>query len=94
MNDKTYMEDKIMERKFYGITTISERGQIVIPQEARLELNLNPGEKLLVIKEGNFPGLILIKVDQIAEMLSNITRNLAEMERLLARIQKEEENRV
>jgi len=81
-----------MERKFYGITTVSERGQIVIPQEARFELNLSPGEKLLVMKEGNFPGLILIKADQITEMLSSITKNLAEMERLLVRIQKEEQN--
>jgi AbrB family looped-hinge helix DNA binding protein len=86
------MEDKIMEQKFYGIATLSERGQIVIPQEARNELNLSPRDKLLVMKQGEFPGLILIKVDQISEMLSHITRNLSEMERLLTRIQKEESN--
>ncbi|MGB9683071.1 MAG: AbrB/MazE/SpoVT family DNA-binding domain-containing protein [bacterium] len=79
-----------MEQKFYGVTTVSERGQIVIPQEARSELNLSPGEKLLVMKEANFPGLILIKADQITEMLSNITKNLAEMEKLLVKLQKEE----
>lgn len=81
-----------MEQKFYGIATLSERGQIVIPQEARNELNLSPRDKLLVMKQGEFPGLILIKVDQISEMLSHITRNLSEMERLLTRIQKEESN--
>jgi AbrB family looped-hinge helix DNA binding protein len=36
------------DKKFYGSVTISERGQIVIPAEARKDFNLNPGEKILV----------------------------------------------
>ena len=80
-----------MEQKFYGVVTLSERGQIVIPQEARAEFNLNPGEKLIVMRMKNFPGLIFIKAEQIMDILSSLTRDLAEMENFLAKIQKEEQ---
>ena len=35
---------------FYGTATVGERGQLVIPSEARTELGINPGDKLLVMK--------------------------------------------
>lgn len=75
-----------MEQKFYGITTLSERGQIVIPQEARIDLDLNPGEKLIFMRVRNFPGLILIKADQIMNLLSTLTKDLIEMEKIVEKI--------
>lgn len=38
---------------FYGTTVVGERGQAVIPQEAREALNLKKGDKLLVFGMGN-----------------------------------------
>ena len=35
-------------KKFYGSVTIGERGQIVIPVEARKDFGMKPGDKLLV----------------------------------------------
>lgn len=35
-------------KKFYGSVTISERGQIVIPADARKDFSINAGDKLLV----------------------------------------------
>ena len=35
-------------KKFYGSVTVSERGQIVIPAEARKDFGMNTGDKLLV----------------------------------------------
>ena len=35
-------------KKFYGSVTVSERGQIVIPVEARKDFNIRTGDKLLV----------------------------------------------
>jgi len=35
-------------KKFYGSVTVSERGQIVIPAEARQDFGIKPGDKLLV----------------------------------------------
>lgn len=35
-------------KRFYGAVTVSERGQIVIPAEARRDFNIEVGDKLLV----------------------------------------------
>ncbi len=35
-------------RRFYGAITVSERGQIVIPADARRDFNIEVGDKLLV----------------------------------------------
>ncbi|MBN8690442.1 MAG: AbrB/MazE/SpoVT family DNA-binding domain-containing protein [Armatimonadetes bacterium] len=36
---------------FYGSVTVGERGQIVIPAEARAELQIKPGDKLIVMRD-------------------------------------------
>ena len=36
-------------KRFYGAITVSERGQIVIPAEARRDFNIAVGDKLLVM---------------------------------------------
>lgn len=35
-------------KKFYGSVTVSERGQIVIPADARKDFGIKTGDKLLV----------------------------------------------
>jgi AbrB family looped-hinge helix DNA binding protein len=35
-------------KKFYGSVTVSERGQVVIPADARKDFGIGTGEKLLV----------------------------------------------
>ena len=35
-------------KKFYGSVTVSERGQIVIPTDARKDFDIRTGDKLLV----------------------------------------------
>jgi AbrB family looped-hinge helix DNA binding protein len=47
-------------KKFYGAVTVSERGQIVIPAEARRDLGIEIGDKLLVLGDLE-RGLALMK---------------------------------
>lgn len=50
------METKQIDKKFrafYGTTTMGEKGQAVIPAEARKAMNLEKGDKLLVFGFGN-----------------------------------------
>ncbi len=68
--------------EFYGATTIDERGQIVIPAEARDALNLQKGEKLLVFGMGG-DMIALTKIEafekfstQIKDRLDSIKRGL------------------
>ena len=60
-----------MERKscpqFYGAVTVSERGQVVIPVQARRDLGIQIGEKLLVIG-GPGGGLWLLRADLVSEL--------------------------
>lgn len=61
------------EDRFYGTATVGEKGQIVIPAEARDSLNIAKGEKMLVFGMGNDMLVIskLSKVEQIAKHLSS-----------------------
>lgn len=53
---------------FYGTATLGERGQIVIPAEARKTLNLSKGEKLLIFGAG--PDMLSVVRLSTAEKLA------------------------
>jgi AbrB family looped-hinge helix DNA binding protein len=53
-------------KRFYGAITVSERGQIVIPAEARRDFNIEVGDKLLVLGDLD-QGLALIKASVLLE---------------------------
>ena len=40
------------KKHFYGSTTVGEKGQVVIPAEARTAMKLKKGDKLLVFGMG------------------------------------------
>lgn len=71
--------DLSREFNFYGMATVGERGQIVIPAEARKSANILPGDKVLVI--GHPPnGLMILKMDAMKLFLSSLKDDFAEME--------------
>lgn len=57
-------------RRFYGTVTVSERGQIVIPAEARRDFDIAVGDKLLVLGDLS-QGLAIAKASVIIEGLSD-----------------------
>lgn len=61
------------EFKFYASATIGIKGQIVIPQEARKELDLNEGEKVVIVKAPFHDGLLVLKADKVAEIINTMT---------------------
>jgi len=44
--------------KMWGVTTIGEKGQIVIPSKLREELGLDKGDQFVVVTKDKFIGLI------------------------------------
>ncbi|GAB2506260.1 hypothetical protein GCM10027063_51790 [Promicromonospora xylanilytica] len=66
-------------RGFYGAVTVSERGQIAIPAQARRDLGIGAGDKLLVLADPE-QGLALMTIE-------TLTRNLQGSSSLLAMIQ-------
>jgi AbrB family looped-hinge helix DNA binding protein len=59
-----------LEDQFLGTVTVGERGQVVIPAEARKKLDIHTGEKLLVISHPHGAGLVLAKIDTMTKFLS------------------------
>ena len=62
---------------FYGSVTVGERGQIVIPAQARGDYEISPGEKLLVFGHPTGTGLTMVKMSGIAEFAEMAKRALA-----------------
>jgi len=60
------MPEHSERKRFYGAITVSDRGQIVIPAEARRDFNIEVGEKLLVLGDLD-QGLALIKASSLVE---------------------------
>lgn len=44
--------------KLWGVTTIGEKGQIVIPSKLREELAIDKGDQFIVVTKEKFIGLI------------------------------------
>jgi len=66
-------------KRFYGAVTVSERGQIVIPAEARRDFEIEVGDKLLVL--GNLDeGIALAKASVLMDSLSNLTSLIRSVE--------------
>ena len=57
---------------FFGAVTVGERGQVVIPAEARKRLGFQPGDKLLVFQPPHHVGLVLVPVDQMQALLARL----------------------
>lgn len=58
-------------RMFYGSVTVGERGQVVIPAQARRDHGIAPGDKLIVL--GSPDGLALMGADRLLDLLGDTT---------------------
>lgn len=65
--------DNQCDMGFYGSVTVGERGQIVIPAEARSELGYGPGDKLLIVRHPNHKGLMVFKLDHAKQFLEELS---------------------
>lgn len=69
--------------KCFGSTVVGPRGQLVIPAEARKELGIDVGAKLLVFSHFRGRGLIFVKVEAVEELLNIMSRHVDEFSKLL-----------
>lgn len=58
-------------RVFYGSVTVGERGQIVIPAQARRDHGIEAGQKLIVL--GSPEGMALMSIDKLLAALGSST---------------------
>ena len=69
--------------KCLGSTVVGPRGQLVIPVEARKELSIDVGTKLLVFSHLQGRGLIFVKVEAVEELFNIMSRRVDEFAKLL-----------
>ncbi|MFI6866599.1 AbrB/MazE/SpoVT family DNA-binding domain-containing protein [Nocardia sp. NPDC050406] len=65
-------------RGFYGAVTVSERGQVVIPAQARRDHGIEPGDKLLVLGDPE-QGLALMKLEVLLRNLQGSSELLQQI---------------
>lgn len=75
-------------KHFYGLTTLGEKGQVVIPAEAREALSLEKGEKLLVFGLGK-QVIALTKLNQIERILGHLENKLENLREVLRKTKHE-----
>ena len=69
--------------KLYGSVTVAERGQVVIPAEARRDLKIGPSTKLLVFSGPDKRGLMFVKAEAVTEFIAQATARLSQFEQIL-----------
>lgn len=73
--------DHLSHCKFYGAATVGPKGQIVIPAEARANLGLKPGDKVIIVgTEGKMLGVCPASqmekfLNRLGDRLSSLLRS-------------------
>jgi len=76
-------EDRCLVGKCFGSTVVGPRGQLVIPVEARKELGIDVGTKLLVFSHFGERGLMFVKAGVVEELLNIISHRVNEFTQIL-----------
>ena len=83
---KIKSEEFALKDHFYGAATVGERGQIVIPAEARKKFGIETGDKILIMGAPHNRGLMLVKIDAMREFMTTL---LSDLQHLESEIQKD-----
>lgn len=74
--------DAHSHKHFHGTTTLGEKGQVVIPMEARKAMGLKTGDKLLVFSMGKNM-VALSKFEQLEAMANKMSERLEGLRKIL-----------
>ncbi len=80
-----------IDELFYGTVTVGERGQIVVPAQARVDFDINPGDKLLVFSDPHRVGLSIVNVRNVGPIMALMEQALARMRQELGDVPDESE---
>lgn len=78
-------------KKLYGTATVGTKGQIVIPVEAREEMNIQPGDRLYVVNAMNGAGVVFLKEEMLESMVEHLTAQVESFREFQKNSHKEQE---
>lgn len=64
-----------IDKKFYGLGTVGEKGQIVIPAKAREILKIKPGDEFIFFGHGNHL-IHMVKASELNGILDRMTEKI------------------
>ncbi len=64
------------DKYFFGTVKVGERGQIVIPKEARDRFNIKPGDSLVVFGRDKNEKIIILKENVMRDFALKILEDL------------------
>jgi len=70
------MVEERRDNRLYGTVRVGDKGQVVIPAEARKELNIKSGDLLFVMAGRNRRGIAMVKADAMRELAERIMQGL------------------
>ncbi len=79
MNPRNKAKCKDWANAFFGTATVGERGQLVIPAEARAEMKIHAGDKVLIMRHPVHEGLMVFKFEAVREFVDDFQKNLNEL---------------
>jgi AbrB family looped-hinge helix DNA binding protein len=81
---KGYPMNGFFKGKIYGVATIGERGQIVIPADVRKSLKVKPGDKLIVLFSPDRKLIRLIPEEDFNNFLKQASKFVSQLEKKVA----------
>jgi AbrB family looped-hinge helix DNA binding protein len=69
---------------FFGSVTVGERGQVVIPADARKRFGIEAGDKMLIMSGPGEKSLMLCKLDSLREFMASFQEGLMRVEQDMA----------
>lgn len=79
------MKHPLIEEVFYDTVTVGERGQVVIPARARKELEIKPGDKLIVLRAMGKAGVVLVHAKHLETIFNRLTKHVGEIKKLISK---------
>lgn len=61
-------------KHFFGVVKVGERGQIVIPKQAREMYYIQPGDRLVILGEDATEGIAILKSEGFLELADMISK--------------------
>lgn len=68
----------MFHKHFFGSTTVGERGQVVIPAEAREKFNIKAGEKMLVLGSPHGEAVVFVKAEHFKSHFGKMVEKMRE----------------
>lgn len=72
------------QKRFYGTANLGEKGQVVIPNDARKDMKIKKGDRLLVFGMGE-DMIALIKLSQIEKIATRLSEKLKMIDDIIKR---------